>query len=439
MQNQWHMLAYVIFFLYLCGQIVCMRFLLIILAVMTWTVESKNSVSGDGTWPYDIEVSYSNTYTKGNVRKGDVATLTISHLENIDVERVEVYVNSNQSSGAGVFTLTIDGDVAATKSGTFKDWTGAYDNTAFHSITLLSEMWPGVDELEISLTGTENSLHIEKYVITYSAPAPRTVTLMHGADEYTVLEETYAGAGVTLPELPDENNWHFIGWSETEFYETVSPPYVYPADQLYYPHSDGTLWAAYAYQQTHIDTCVRVLQTGKYVYFNSENGLSVAGVPSGGRMACTVADPQDTDQQYRVEFNAACDSATIQHIATGTYIGYSGTQLSARKSAWSVFHAEDKTAFYCTVNNKTYIFWPSLLDGSGYYAGLLQTDNIPSTPTALIGCEAVRDVAYTCHPEYDLPVETVPADSEKETIIPFGVYELHIRNGQKTLKVVCGY
>ena len=147
-----------------------MRLLLVLLAMMTWTVESKNSVSlsDDSLVPYDIEVSYANTGRKGDVTANDTATLVLGHLEGIPINSIEVYVKSNKASGAGTFTVTADGQTVATKSGSFQEWFGGYDNESYHALSLLNSPQNDVDELKISLVGIANSLHIEKYVITYS-------------------------------------------------------------------------------------------------------------------------------------------------------------------------------------------------------------------------------------------------------------------------------
>ena len=65
-----------------------MKLLLVLLTVMTFTIEKKNEVSMAGLWPYDIVVDYANTGTKGNVGAGDKATLSLSGLENIQIESV---------------------------------------------------------------------------------------------------------------------------------------------------------------------------------------------------------------------------------------------------------------------------------------------------------------------------------------------------------------
>ena len=180
-----------------------MRLLFLILSVMTWTVESKSNVSGEGEWPFDIEVGYSCTYQKGDVRAGDTATLVLSNLGNLSIEQVEVFVKSNKSSGAGIISVVGNEQLLARKDGTFKEWTGSYDNETFHPIAMLSEYCHGINELVISVVGTENSLHIEKFSVTYQMAPAHSVTLMNGTNVYKVMSEEKGGAGILLPSLPD--------------------------------------------------------------------------------------------------------------------------------------------------------------------------------------------------------------------------------------------
>jgi hypothetical protein len=172
-----------------------MKLLLLILSVMTWTVKDKNTVTGDGAYPYSIEANYSCTNTKGTVRANDEAVLTLTNMGGITVEQVEVYVRSNKTGGAGQFTVSVNGRNEATKSGSLKDWVGAYDNTNYHAVKLLSKTYANANELEITLVGTANSLYIEKYVITWSPAQPHTVTLMNGIDTYATVSETDGGGG----------------------------------------------------------------------------------------------------------------------------------------------------------------------------------------------------------------------------------------------------
>ena len=57
-----------------------MNLLLILLGVMSFTVQSKDAVKADGTWPYSMEATYACSYQKGDVRAGDEAVLTVTGL-----------------------------------------------------------------------------------------------------------------------------------------------------------------------------------------------------------------------------------------------------------------------------------------------------------------------------------------------------------------------
>ena len=83
-----------------------MKILLFILsAMMTFTVENKSTVKASGSWPYSMSATYQNTGTKGNVTDKDTATLTVSGLDGIAIEKVNVYLKSNKNSGAGILTI----------------------------------------------------------------------------------------------------------------------------------------------------------------------------------------------------------------------------------------------------------------------------------------------------------------------------------------------
>ena len=431
------MLAYVIFFFVPLQPNWIMRLLLIILTVMTWTVKDKSTVTGDGQWPYDIEVAYSCTYQKGTVCADDEAVLTLGNLGGITVQKVELSMRSNKSAGAGVITVKANGQQAARMEGSFADWTGAYDANDFHTITVLSQPCANVNTLSVSVRGTQNSLYIERFTITYVTGGPRTVTLMKGAEIYTTLTEQSSGAGVLLPALADTADWQFIGWSRTEFRIISSMPALYMADTRFYPGADMPLWAVYMYAPQYRDANLTDLQSGRYIYWNPQNSLAMAGMPENGVLGTAVADPTDENQHYDITFNATLDSARIQHVYSGLPIGYSGTNIVSKPSWWQVWHEGDKTVFYITVSAHAYaVLYPSMIDGYGeaYYSGLYRTDNVATAPTALKASREPEEVRYTCHPEAPEGIHFVPADS-KETVIPFGIYELHLINGQKQLRL----
>lgn len=436
-----------VFFVILHAQLyVQMKLLMLILSfLMTWTVKDKHSVTGDGSWPHNTDARYECTYQKGDVRQGDTATIVLNGLSGCTIEGVNVYVKSNKSSGAGIFTVRVNGNIIATKSGTFKDWTGSYDNTNFHAVSLVSTPIEGVENLSIELVGTANSLHIEKYALQWAQAVPRTVTLMHADECYTTLTEGIAGQGVLLPSLPDEDYWHFEAWSENHFYGVNTPPSSWIEPGRYYPAKDVTLWAVYAYHETEEDTYVTELESGSYLYANAATQKAIAGPVMDGYVENAPINRDDFNQTYEVMLNETKDTATIRHMETDTYIGYSGLNLTAKASPWLVYHEDNKTAFYIKYNNGTYILLPDQLkqysDGTCFEVGMLKSvKDVSTTPTVLIPAgPVIYEQAFTCHPECGLGIEEVTSgkqhEMEKEWIIPFGNYKLIILNGQKKLQL----
>ena len=375
-----------------------MNLLLILLGVMSFTVQSKDAVNADGSWPYSMAATYACSYQKGDVRAGDEAVLTVTGLGGISIEQVEVYLKSNQSGGAGSFTLTADGQTIATKSGTFKEWFGAWDNTDYHALALLSRTQNGVTELSVRLTGTANSLHIEKYVVTWANAPAHTVTLRSGASTYAVMSEPSGGQGIVLPALPDTAEWQFIGWSETEFYQiSTQPETLYLAGNTFYPATDCTIWAVYGYKPA-TQGPVETLQSGVYLYVNSENNYALAGVPAEGIMWPAIYDGHDENQYYQMDFTASLDTVYLTHAKTGTPIGYSGTQLTATKSPWRVYHQGKETILYMTTGGKNYVLWLNVYNSGDVYTGLLQA-NPANSPLVLQLPNAMEEPVYTCHPE----------------------------------------
>ncbi len=415
-------------------------FLSILLAVMTLTVESKNSVSGSGEFPYDAEFSYTNTGRKGSVTDKDTATLRITKFDGLSVESVDVYVRSNQKSGAGVMTMDVNGAQVAKKEGSFKDWTGSWDNENYHAISLLSRTIHHVDEMTIRLVGTVSSLHIEKYVITYQQPLPRTVTLKNADKTYTTLTETTGLSGVTLPQLADQEGWSFVGWTPTECWNIDFQPEMYAAGSKYYPTTDTTLWALWRKADGEISYATD-LQTGEYLYVETTQLYAMSGVPESGIAGTAVMNAENVDQIYLITFDETAQTATIRHQATGYYIGYSGTQLAATPSTWQVWHGGDKTIFYATISGKIYVLlpWTMYVEDSQYFfiSGMMKTNDLSCATTALLPVEEANRTIYTCHPEVGLGIDIVEQTDEPkaETVIHLGTYRLIIRNGKKYIRL----
>ena len=411
-----------------------MQLLLIWLSVMTFTVESKSAVSSAGEWPYDMEARYACTYQKGQVRAGDTATLHVSGLDGITIEKVDVYLKSNKSSGAGVLTMTMDGQEMWRMEGDYKSWFGDYNNSDFQPIG-----WSGAQTastLDVQLVGTANSLHILKYEITWTQTPTQTytVTLMQGDETYGSLQ----GAKVTLPWLDDVDEWQFAGWSENAFYETLDMPSNLLIGEIQ-PTADMTLWAVYQRDMTPPMPYETELYDGEFMYVERRHLYAMSGGVVNGMVDANSMDPYDNSQAYEISYDTD-GRATIRllYVYGEEYIGFDGTQLANTASKWNVYHDEDKTAFYTTVGNKTYMLMPGMWDmpNDTYLTKLIEVSNLEQTTTVLRSTRISAPlIYYTCHPEVPLATETVDAENGTEYIIPFGAYELIIQNGKKQLRL----
>ena len=337
-----------------------MTWLTIILSILTLTVDSKNAVVATGDIPPSVQASYNCSFQKGTVRQGDEAVLELSYLAGMTISQVDVYIRSNQSGGAGTWSVIINGQTVAMKSGSFDQWFGAYDNTRYHPLSLLPKTYQGVQEMTIRLQGSVNSLYIEKYVIAYTPAPAHSVTLMRGNEVYQTLTETTGGAGVFLPSMEDYNGWRFIGWSETEFRQTSTRPALIAPNTQCYLLEDAVLWAAYEAMLPEDSIYASKLTDGEYLYVNTQSQMALSGVPDkNGQMVPGFMDRTALNQLYSMTFNAAKDTAYITHAATGAPIEYDyQCKLVTASSPWRVHHEGNETLLYATIANKNYVLWP---------------------------------------------------------------------------------
>ena len=415
-----------------------MTWLTIILAVLTLTVDSKNTVVATGDIPPSAQASYNCSHQKGTVRLGDAAVLELSYLAGMTISQVDVYIRSNQSGGAGTWSVIINGQTVAMKSGSFDQWFGAYDNTLYHPLSLLPKTYQGVQEMTIRLQGSVNSLYIEKYVIAYTPAPAHSVTLMRGNEVYQTLTETTGGAGVFLPSMEDYNGWRFIGWSETEFRQTSTRPALIAPNTQCFLLEDAVLWAAYEAMLPEDSIYVSKLTDGEYLYVNTQSQMALSGVPDkNGQMVPGFMDRTALNQLYSMTFNAAKDTAYITHAATGAPIGYDyQCKLVTAASPWRVYHDGNETILYATIANKNYVLWPDKRDGNGNNP---QTVLLPADPQSsmlkLVFPASENEQVYTCHPESGMGFERIQETQKNEYVLPFGCYDLIIRNGEKELRM----
>ena len=114
--------------------------------------------------------------------------------------------------------------------------------------------------------------------------------------------------------------------------------------------------------------------------------------------------------------------------------------FAGAESAWEVYHEGDKTAFYTTYNDKIYMLFPNKWNETKneYVTALKSVNDISAANTSLLTPESAFDVHLTCYPQVGLDVELTNEGIKEltgEWIIPFGNYELIIRDGRKELRL----
>ena len=102
-----------------------MNLLCTILAlVMTFTAETKTSVSAGGDVPAGCVATYSNTDQKNRVKEGESATLLLTGLQGLTIRQIELSMRSNKSSGACEISVTADEQMISRLSGTYQELVG---------------------------------------------------------------------------------------------------------------------------------------------------------------------------------------------------------------------------------------------------------------------------------------------------------------------------
>lgn len=389
---------------------------------MTFTVQSKNSVSAEGTFPYDMGIAYSCTYQKGQVRAGDTAVLALSNMGAMDVAKIEVVMKSNKNAGAGTFYVDMNGQRIAQKG-----IAGLTNENV--TVDLMIPAQDDVNSLELMLVGSENSLYIHQYIIHYSEATQYTVTLMRGEEQVGM----QTGATVDLPSMPEEGEWRFVGWTDEPFYERHEYVSDLIAPGTYQPTENITLWAVYEHITQTEQLIATDLQDGSYLYVNRTSGMAMSGSVWGGKADSEPMDLNNTNQIYEVKFDAE-GKATIRllYVYGTEYIGFSENQLANEPSKWDVYHEGEKTAFYTTYNNKTYVLLPGKLqsDYTTYRTQLMATTDLEMTPTVLVHADMSVQLYMTCYPEAVRGIESIPDSAIRTQKILHNGQVLILRQGE---------
>ncbi len=142
--------------------------------VVTYTVESKSSVSVSGDVPTGATATYSSTYnTKCQLTSGNSMTLTLKGFAGNKITGISLSMKSNKSAGSGNFSATVGATkISSIATTTFSNanWAGKYsqnylDVTPAMSVT---DKVVGADEdVVITIAATANSLYCQSFTITY--------------------------------------------------------------------------------------------------------------------------------------------------------------------------------------------------------------------------------------------------------------------------------
>ena len=405
---------------------------------MTLTVQDKRTVKAEGSCPNDMEATYYNTGKKGSVTSKDTATLSLSGLDGVQVEKVLVYLRSNKSDGAGIITMMADGQQLYSKQGTYKDWFGAYDNENYQPIG-----WKGeqkVSTLEVQVIGTTNSLHIEKYEITWTQTQAQAycVTLMtEGANE--VLSETEAGSGVLLPKRADKDGWFFAGWAQRDITEqTEQKPNLLEAGERFYPKKDETLWAVWTdvekpswERQAKPESGFYVLELGELMLTEDvENGL----------MKLVSSNEVYTSDIYYLDFNTADSTCTIRNYLSNAYVGYDTgkKQLDRVASSWHFRVLPDSTWLFIAWEEEdgVWLLFQKMEQQVAWLHDYILGDNPHSVWSLYRVPDPEQTPLWWSHPSKEgIVMVNGERLMDERVVMQFGCYELIIKDGKKQLRI----
>ena len=406
---------------------------------MTLTVQDKRTVKAECAWPKDMKATYSNTGSKGSVTSKDTATLTLSRLDGVEVEKVLVYVRSNKSAGAGVITMTADGKQLYRNEGTYMEWFGAYNNTDYQPIGWSGEQTAST--LEVQVMGTTNSLHIEKYEITWTEAQAQaySVTLMtDGVSE--VVQETEVGSGILLPKRADKDGWFFAGWTSSELMEaTDEQPEIWQAGERYYPKKDVTLWAVWTDVEPPTGERQAAPEDGYYVLELFDYLLT--GDVNNGLMKLEEREPVDGGELYYLDFNTADTTCTIRNWASNAYVGYNetATELRQAESVWHYRVLPDTTWLFIAKEegDKVWILYRKFEQEVVWLSDYTLGDHPKGAWCLYRVPDPEQTPMWWCHPNTEGVVLTNEGVNEltNERVIPWGPFELVIKNGRKVLRI----
>lgn len=227
---------------------------------VTYTIDSKTSVTTSGTAPTGSKATFSTTYDNNNFNQltgGKSMTLTISGFSGKKITGLTLSMKSNKSSGAGYLDAKVGtksfASIGSESSGiAFNNaaWNGKW-STSFTDVTptVTPTKVENGEDIVITIGATANSLYCKSFTIIYENAATEAFTVnfindaSKGSCQATSITETEANAGITLPDCTPNDGYIYLGWATTEDATSADAG---TAGETYHPSANTTLYAVYA-------------------------------------------------------------------------------------------------------------------------------------------------------------------------------------------------
>ena len=434
----------------------------------TYTLTSPSVVELSGGAPDNSTYSYERSATTGvtgQMTEGNMTRLRLKNWDGCVVQSVVLQMRSNTKTGAGSLNMKIGKrSVWEIDNLPFdhKQWAGRFSTDWVHVSCDINAIVDNFEEIDITISATENSLYISSYTICYepSTPKPYEVSFCTGLDTCPAsMVQSEIGEPLVLPAWQDTAIWFFKGWSEVEYVEpTDEVVNILPAGSVYVPKRNTYLWAVYS----DVDEQLSVIdyESGDFVIACrmpstesiSGSGMGMCGKVKDGQVSlCDVRmeknaegvyclhTPITEDMQYRISFESDT-TLSIMHVCTNTPIGYKDANLATAYSLWRYRILVDGSLLIYTVyKNKTYVlffgFKPYASSSEGLMAYLHSMDINKDTGNAL-WLFPVMFPQYTSWPFGKLESVDdilVPFTNKGEYVIYFGRHRLYIKDGKKFL------
>ena len=442
----------------------------LIFAIYTavYTLSSPSVVEQSGAAPENATFSFERSATTGVTGQMTAGNMTRLRLKNWDgclIRSVVLQMRSNSKTGAGSLNMKIGKRTVWEIDNLpfdHQQWAGKFSTDWVNVSCDINVLVDNFEDIDITISATENSLYISRYTICYepSIPMPYELSFCTGLDTCpSSITQSQIGEPLVLPAWKDTAIWFFKGWSEVEYVEPTNEVVnVLPAGSVYVPKKNTYLWAVYS--DVDEQKAVVDYESGDYVLASrqpvtesvSGSGLGMCGKVKEGYVSLSnvgmdrndegiycLHTPITEDMQYQITFDSDT-TLSIMHVYTNTPVGYKDGNLSSVNSMWRYRVLKDESLLiYSIYKNKTYV----LCFGFDPYDKLnkdvvayLQSVDIDKYVESALWIFPVMFPQYTSWPFGKLEsVENilVPSTLEGGYIFYFGRYRLYIKDGKKFL------